>query len=393
MSFKSMFLAICLLFCSTAAPADQALLEEVVSKVRQHFFDPEFRGLNLEQAYQEAKAEMSQAKTWEQKSEVINQLLRQLKTSHTAYFPPNSKGFFELQGIFAGLNGKAAEAPSYRGIGLESLLTPQGRFVSAVWPGFPAAQAGVQVGDQILSVDGQPYQEIDSFRSVHEVTLNLLSQRDQPPKQIQVPVIRILPSEAFEKTLRESAVTVPLRGREIGYVQVWSYAGQRYQEALEEILCRGALKDCDGVVIDLRDGWGGARPEYLNLFNPKVPSFDMIDREGKVRPWNTQWRKPVAFLINEGSRSGKEILALGVRNYQLGPLVGTRTAGACVAGRMFALSEGVLYLAVSDVRVDGVRIEGQGVEPTLRVERCIPFCQGADPQKQAALEAVRALLP
>ena len=53
----------------------------------------------------------------------------------------------------------------------------------------------------------------------------------------------------------------------IGYVHVWSYASDAYQEALEQLLGEGALKDADALVLDLREGWGGAVPDYLDLFN------------------------------------------------------------------------------------------------------------------------------
>jgi carboxyl-terminal processing protease len=41
------------------------------------------------------------------------------------------------------------------------------------------------------------------------------------------------------------------------------------QRALENMLSQGALKDADALIWDLRDGWGGARPEYLDLFNAR----------------------------------------------------------------------------------------------------------------------------
>ena len=49
----------------------------------------------------------------------------------------------------------------------------------------------------------------------------------------------------------------------IGYIHVWCYAGYAYQRELEGLLSEGALKDADALIWDLRDGWGGAVPEYL----------------------------------------------------------------------------------------------------------------------------------
>jgi len=54
----------------------------------------------------------------------------------------------------------------------------------------------------------------------------------------------------------------------IGYVHIWSYAGEQYQQLLEEEIAFGKLKEADSLILDLRDGWG--RPNYLNILQ-KIP--------------------------------------------------------------------------------------------------------------------------
>jgi carboxyl-terminal processing protease len=99
------------------------------------------------------------------------------------------------------------------------------------------------------------------------------------------------------------------------------------------------------------------------------------------------WGKPVVLLVNRRSTSGKEMFTYGFKKLKLGEVVGETTAGAVVAGRGFLLSNSdVLYLAVSDLEVDGQRLEGRGVEPTVHVERPLPYAAGADPQLERALE-------
>src|SRR5271166_1691569 len=79
---------------------------------------------------------------------------------------------------------------------------------------------------------------------------------------------------------------------------------------------------------------------------------------------DVKWRKPVAMLINGGTRGGKEVLAFGFKEYRLGELVGVRTEGAVLAATAFLIGDnGLLLLAVEDVRVDGQRLEGVGVTP------------------------------
>ena len=82
-------------------------------------------------------------------------------------------------------------------------------------------------------------------------------------------------------------------GRRIGYVHVWCYAGYAYQRALERLLSAGTLKDADALIWDLRDGWGGAVPEYLDLFNPRAPTMQVTDRDGVSEFEDVKWRKPL----------------------------------------------------------------------------------------------------
>jgi carboxyl-terminal processing protease len=166
---------------------------------------------------------------------------------------------------------------------------------------------------------------------------------------------------------------------------VWCYAGSIYQRALESLLSQGALKDADALIWDLRDGWGGAQPEYLDLFNARAPTMQVTDRSGKSEFVNVKWRKPVAMLINGGTRSGKEVLAYGFKKYRLGELIGTRTEGAVLAATAFLMGSGLLLLAVEDVRVDGERLEGVGVTPTIEVQAGAASAGSDDPQLSRAV--------
>ena len=385
----------CLLFIALGAsveaePRDTALVDEVVEQVREHFFDPTFHGADLEALQSKARKEISSSTNWDEKAAVINRLLAGLSSSHTTFYSPECKGYFEIQGVFTAFGGGRGKGPRYDGIGLETLETPLGCFISALWAGHPARKAGLQEGDRIVSVDGKPYHEIFSFRGKTTVVVRVQPDVEaDSAHDVEVPVVSIDSAEAFEQSLRDSAEVFLMGGKRLGYVHVWSYAGERYQEALQETLCHGPLKNCDAAVIDLREGWGGAQAAYLNLFNRRVPRVEMVDRDGHRFPVDSQWRRPAALLVNERSRSGKEIITYGFKANGLGPVVGTRTAGACLGGRPYRLKQGgILYLAVADVTVDGKRLEGAGVEPDIKVERPIPYCHGSDPQKEAALRAL-----
>jgi len=64
------------------------------------------------------------------------------------------------------------------------------------------------------------------------------------------------------------SIQVVERVRKSGYVHLWSYAGEQYQQKLEELLY-GRFKDADRLSLDLREGWGGAESTYLNIYNTR----------------------------------------------------------------------------------------------------------------------------
>jgi carboxyl-terminal processing protease len=117
--------------------------------------------------------------------------------------------------------------------------------------------------------------------------------------------------------------------------------------------------------------------------------MQMKDRRGNIEFVGVKWRKPVVMLINGGTRSGKEVLAFGFKQYRLGEVIGTRSAGAVLAATAFLMSNGnLLLLAVADVLVDGQRLEGGGVTPTIEVPFDPAYAAGMDPQLDRAVEVL-----
>jgi carboxyl-terminal processing protease len=259
----------------------------------------------------------------------------------------------------------------------------------------PADEAGLLIGDELIAADGTPFEPVGSFadKGGRKVTLTIRRGRDGSPQNLSVRPERIEPNAAFLGAMRASAKVIERGGARIGYVHVWSYARDDYQELLAELISTGPLKDADALIWDLRDGWGGAVPDYLDIFNARAPTMVTTDRGGDHSVINAKWRKPAALLINAGTRSGKEVLAYGFKKYGYGPVIGTRSAGALLAARAFLLEGGgLLLLPVADVAVDGERLEGRGVTPTIEVPFDIPYAAGADPQLERAIdELVRAV--
>ena len=380
-----------------AANTQSSAFDQVWELVRDRFYDPRFKGVDWEAMRARYRPKAEAAGSAEARAAVVNAMLAELGASHTRYYTPDEPAYYQLADIFAyalrhrGLDGVFPNGDvRYPGIGAFTEGDDQGRtFVAGVIAGAPAHQAGLLIGDEIVSADGRPFQPVGSFRGRVGTPVELIIRRarDGAPASIAVTPADLDPGAMFLNGLKASARIIPAGGARIGYVHVWSYAGRQYQGALEDLIGDGPLKDADALVWDLRDGWGGAQPDYLDLFNARSPTMKVTARDGETGLVGVKWRKPVAALINGGTRSGKEVLAYGFREYRLGELVGSRTEGAVLAATAFLIGgEGLLLLAVEDVVVDGRRLEGSGVEPTIPVPFDTRYAAGADPQLARAVE-------
>src|SRR5262245_23184670 len=376
-------------------PSSVAVFDEAWRVTRDRFYDRSMHGLDWNAIGDKYRPRAAAASSPGQLSIVINAMLAELGASHTAYFTPAEPAYYQLADIFGGAERKEArrfftgDEIRYPGIGIFTRDIGGRTFVTGVMAGLPADRAGLRVGDEIVDADGQIFAPVGSFegKAGNQVTLNIRRHADSVPRPMTVVPQMIQPNDAFLSAMRQSARIIEAGGLKIGYVHVWSYAGRQYQELLEELIADGKLRDSDALIWDLRDGWGGAQPEYLDVF-ATGPSMTMQGRnDGTPETVAAKWRRPAAMLINGGTRSGKEVLAYGFKKYGYGDVVGTRTAGALLAGRTFYLSDGsLLLIAVADVAVDGERLEGKGVEPTVEVPFDIRYAAGADPQLDRAVE-------
>ncbi len=206
----------------------------------------------------------------------------------------------------------------------------------------------------------------------------------------------VQPLDDYLDSTRQSVKVIERDGVRIGFVRMLCWAGGEFQALLEELANTQPLQSCDGLILDIRGGWGGANPDAIQLFGCEAPVLELIARDGssfRIEPapseieTERQWVKPMAVLIDRGTRSGKEVFAYACKSHNRGVLVGTPTAGAVVGGRPFLLGDGsLLIVATHDVRVNGVRLEGVGVTPDIFIES-----EHADPEQAAIAEAAEAL--
>ena len=152
----------------------------------------------------------------------------------------------------------------YPGIGIFTREVDGKVFVSGRMEGLPGAQAGLLVGDEIVSADGQPFAAVESFRGKvgKPVELKIRRSREAAPVVVPVKPELIQPNEAFLTAQRQSARLIEADGKRIGYIKIWSYAGRQYQDTRRGARLRQAQGCRCGYLGSAR--WLGRRPAELS---------------------------------------------------------------------------------------------------------------------------------
>ena len=295
-----------------APRAAPPLIEEVSRLVREHFYDRKL----VEQVWAPARAAQAAAlpadATSEEIATALDAMLGELGASHTGHYASGELAYYELLDIFA----RDAFRPrlramfpkghiAYAGIGVVPRALEGRVFLAGVYHGGPADRAGLLVGDEVVSADGESFDPIASFADKAGVPVKLEVRRVEAGPTFPAEVVpeRIRPNEFFLSAMRASVSVIEREGRRWGYVRVWSYARRQYQSLLIEELAKGRLKEVDGLVLDLRGGWGGAQPEYAELFVGGAPIMTFVGRDGRQAFASFRWRRPVVVLVDQGTRS------------------------------------------------------------------------------------------
>ena len=370
-----------------------ALFEEIVNIVETHFYNPDQIAKDFPAIKAGYRIRLKNVPSQKAFSNLVNRMLDELNASHTYYLTPDDYEYYQLCALFSKIpaisrlfDGKEVLYPS---VGILTQDFGNRVHIVSVLAGSVAEKAGLLKGDEIISANGAPYLPITSLHS--NVGKNVVfkirrKEMDKPFTVLMQPVL-VNPKQEMLEAQKSSIRIIEQNETRVGYVHIYSYAGYEYHQELLNAISWGKLKEADALIIDLRYGLGGAAPSYLNIFNTNIPVLKMYHRDGTVTVFDSQWRKQAVYLVNNYSRSGKELLAYGARRYRQVKVIGERTAGDVLGGRLFPLSNGdTLFLAVQSALVDGVNLEGIGVPPDIEVPFDVPYCAGQDAQLEKAFE-------
>lgn len=267
-------------------------------------------------------------------------------------------------------------------------------FVADVFESSPAAAAGVQVGDHVVSIDG-----VSKDKWSAPDVLNALS-RDEGES---VFIIWKHPSNnpgeedsTYSTSLTftsdtEDNVTYTVRDSVaiIKLSQITSDSASLVRNAITEATDNGA----HAFVLDLRDVPGGYLTQAVDISSLFIQSGEVVQIE-TVEGVTTRsadganiTNAPLVVLVNGRTSGCAEVLAAALQETGRASVVGTTTLGKGSVQIMEPLSFGgaVRYTAAYYLTPNGRQIDGNGVSPDVEANN-------ADTQVNVAVDVARSLV-
>lgn len=276
---------------------------------------------------------------------------------------------------------------AYVGIGVTIQQTEEGIKVIEVNPDGGAFDAGVQLDDIIIEVEGQNIVGLGSdeasemIRGEEGTYVNIKVRRGETEIPLTIERRRIL-TETVGYTVEKGGV---------GYIYISSFSDstpESVEKALQDLERQGVKK----LIIDVRDNPGGELGsviEILEMFVPKNLVLTKIEyndaRYNGVFISNAEFRRTpdrdIVVLTNENSASASELFAGAMQYHNIAEVVGMRTFGkgsmqefmGLINPRGFHLGD--IKLTVAEfTKPDGSKINGVGITPDVRVKNTyVPY--------------------
>jgi len=290
---------------------------------------------------------------------------------HSSYLDP--EGYKELQVETKG---------SFGGIGVE--ITIRDGMLTVVSPleGTPAYELGIQAGDHILRVDGQPTKDMSLMEAVQKmrgpkgskVILTIMREGFDKPKDFEITRAIIPIKSVRAKTLEPG----------YGYVRL-----SQFQSATASDLADALAKlekenqPMRGVILDLRNNPGGLLDQAVKVSDEFLDEGLIVYTGGRVKGQDMRFTahknsQPhpyfIVILVNEGTASAAEIVAGALQDHKRAVILGVKTFGKGSVQTVMPLRNGAALRLTTALYYtpNGRSIQAKGIEPDIVVERQAP---------------------
>jgi len=287
---------------------------------------------------------------------------------HSAYLDPQT--FRELQESTSG---------EFGGLGIE--VGMEDGFVKVVSPidDTPASKAGIQPGDLIVKIDGQPTKGLSMLEAVDKM-------RGEAGSKILLTLVREggkpFDVELTRAVIKVKSVKSQLLDDGYGYVRITQFqinTGEEVGKALNK-LRKDNGKQLRGLVLDLRNNPGGVLQAAVEVSDHFLKKGLIVYTEGRIAnselrfsadPVDASEGVPLVVLINGGSASASEIVAGALQDHKRGVLMGTDSFGKGSVQTVLPLNnDSALKLTTALYYTpNGRSIQAQGIVPDIEVAR------------------------
>jgi carboxyl-terminal processing protease len=300
----------------------------------------------------------------------ISGMLRTLDP-HSSYLDPDA--YKELQVETKG---------SFGGIGIE--ITIRDGMLTVVSPleGTPAYELGIQAGDQILRVDGEPTKEMTLMEAVKKmrgpkgtnVVLTIMREEFTKPQDFVITRATIAIKSVRSKTLEPG----------YGYIRLSQFQSSTARDLRKEIAkLEKENKSLKGLVLDLRNNPGGLLDQAVKVSDEFLNEGLIVYTGGRLKSQDMRFEAhmntrphsyPIVVLVNEGSASAAEIVAGALQDHKRAVVVGVKTFGKGSVQTVMPLRNGAALRLTTAIYYtpNGRSIQAKGIEPDIVVERVLP---------------------
>jgi carboxyl-terminal processing protease len=361
------------------------LYDRCSNAIRTRYYGRVTRKDEMEKILNTHEKKAKAATSHEQFRDAMNSLTKDFGDSHFDFFTTDDQGFYMMDGF---MGEHASEMPH---IGAWFKPSTEGYTVTMVLDGMAAQNAGLRKGDIIMKIEETPFSPVRSLENYVDKEATIEFKRNGAILKAKVIVKKQKAFDMFLEATRNSAKVIEHENKKIAYLHLWTMVNDNFRNALHSLIY-GKFRDTDAFILDIRDGFGG-RPEGFGdpFFRPE------IKLEWKISPGMTNYQlfgyqKPLILLINEGSRSAKEIFSYIMKKSGRAILIGATTAGHVLGTSPYKVADWAhLEIPMVDVTADGYRIEGKGVSPNISVDLELDS-DGNDLHIKKALETIKEKL-
>lgn len=284
---------------------------------------------------------------------------------------PGSRNGAELSGMKS-----AALEEEIVGVGVEVREHAEGLVVVKPLRGGPAAEAGVETGDIILSINNQ---EIGGMKMASSVDL----MKGTSGSQMKIRIYRDGKGERdFVLTRRRVRVwtvndTKILNGTDVGYFSLSRFS-QNSTAELDQALNGLYSEGMKSLIIDLRGNPGGLLTTCVEISDRFLACGTIVSTKGRLggdnmverATYGKTWSVPLVVLVDGDSASASEIFAAAIQENGRGVVVGTKSYGKGSVQTHFPLNAigGDLRLTTAlFYSPNGRKMAGEGVTPDVEI--------------------------